>query len=100
VKQSGRTIINICYAYDSDTIFKKQIICNIPSPLTISYQEYPNPTHGTIHIYNAKGKEKKLFNSVGQLILNSKEDQLDLSHLPKGIYYLRIDGSSKKVWVQ
>ena len=59
---------------------------------------YPNPTSSKIYIKNAKYQSKKeLYNSVGQLMLATKENEIDVSRFAKGMYYIRCDGMSKKV---
>lgn len=50
---------------------------------------YPNPSHSTIHVLNADGKEKVLYNYLGQELLRSVLDILSIETLPEGIYMLR-----------
>ena len=62
---------------------------------------YPNPAISKFQIKNAKYQSKKeLYNSVGQLILTTKENEIDVSRFAKGMYYLRCDGMSKKVIIE
>jgi hypothetical protein len=65
---------------------------------------YPNPTSGKLYIrYHSAWRVavlKQLFNSVGQLMLQTKEDELDVSHLPKGVYYLHCGNTVRKVVVE
>ena len=65
---------------------------------------YPNPTSGKLYIrYHTAWRVavlKQLYNSVGQLMLQTKEDELDVSHLPKGVYYLHCGNAVRKVVVE
>ncbi|MEZ5046445.1 MAG: T9SS type A sorting domain-containing protein [Chitinophagaceae bacterium] len=61
---------------------------------------YPNPTNSKLLIKNGELKMKELYNSVGQLILSTKENEIGVSNLPKGMYYLRCGNQVKKVVVE
>jgi hypothetical protein len=61
---------------------------------------YPNPTNSKLRIKNGELKMKELYNSVGQLILSTKENEIDVSNLPKGVYYLRVENQVVKVVVE
>lgn len=61
---------------------------------------YPNPTSGKLVIVNGKGITKELYNTIGQLMLRTKEDEINVSRLAKGVYYLRVEGQSKKVIIE
>lgn len=62
---------------------------------------YPNPSTNKFYIKCKNPNSKKdLFNFVGQLILSTKENEFDVRHLPKGVYYLRVGNLSKKVIVE
>jgi hypothetical protein len=43
---------------------------------------------------------KELYNSVGQLVLSTKENEIDVRNLSKGIYYLKVGNQTKKVVVE
>ncbi len=43
---------------------------------------------------------KELYNYVGQLVLSTKENEIDVSRLCKGIYYLRVGNQTKKVIIE
>lgn len=59
---------------------------------------YPNPSSDKTQIKNAKYQSKKeLYNSVGQLMLATKENEIDVSRFTKGIYYLRCGFQTKKI---
>jgi len=82
---------------------------------TDNYLVYPNPTSNIINIKplhsgGTKIKEVNIFNAVGQMVLRyspiNKNDQIQINvaHLPKGLYFLNIHSNegfiSKKINVQ
>ena len=60
---------------------------------------YPNPTSSVLHInpnYGVEVYQLKLLNSLGQRMnINSNDDMksINISHLPKGLYLLRLETS-------
>jgi hypothetical protein len=62
---------------------------------------YPNPTSGRLIIRGCNhNTSKELFSHSGQLLLRTKENELDLSRFAKGIYILRCEGQVRKVVVE
>lgn len=53
---------------------------------------YPNPSSGTISIQTGNPIEEiVLFNQTGQIVLQAVNSQiLNISHLPKGVYFLQV----------
>jgi hypothetical protein len=52
---------------------------------------YPNPVTNTLYIKNALGlKSINVYNNVGQLVLQSKNESIDMSQLSQGLYLLQI----------
>ncbi|QLH45493.1 MAG: T9SS type A sorting domain-containing protein [Bacteroidota bacterium] len=51
---------------------------------------YPNPSDYMIKVESKRYKDaiKFLYNSLGQLMLSTKENEIDVSGLHKGVYYL------------
>lgn len=71
--------------------------------LTMENEElkvYPNPVNGKLRITNYEGQVKELYNAVGQLMLRTKENEMDVSKLAQGVYYLRCAGQTRKVVVE
>lgn len=55
---------------------------------------YPNPVENILTIKNVSDlKSITVYNNLGQLVLQSKKKQLDVSHLSKGMYFLQINTS-------
>ncbi|MDD7915945.1 endonuclease [Polaribacter ponticola] len=62
----------------------------------ISFKMYPNPTNGNkVFFETTKNLTIKVYNIVGKLILENKvsssKNQLDITTLSKGIYFIKID---------
>ena len=57
---------------------------------------YPNPTTGIVNLSNVTGSVE-VFNITGRLLLTSKDSQVNLSILPKGIYMVKTGDGTRKV---
>lgn len=105
-KYSGGEGINRTTTWQIDDILVKAETksTGILSNQFEDYQIYPNPSKGSITIngeFNAKNNQISIFNSSGQMVFNvNKENfnqtELSLSHLPKGIYILKIQAKNKQ----
>jgi hypothetical protein len=74
----------------------------ISEPKRVSnFTVYPNPTNYELKIANYEGGTIEIFSITGQnlMTINTLEpiESIDISHLAKGIYYLRISGEVFKV---
>ncbi|MDR0681329.1 MAG: M6 family metalloprotease domain-containing protein [Dysgonamonadaceae bacterium] len=60
---------------------------------------YPNPTTGMVYIKNTAGKtpEVTVYNVMGKILLHAKENQIDLSTFPEGMYLLRTEDRIIKI---
>ena len=62
---------------------------------------FPNPASSIIVVRcKLLVVRKDLYNSVGQLVLSTKENEIDVRNLSKGIYYLKVGNVSRKVVVE
>lgn len=63
---------------------------------------YPNPSDYMIKVESKRYKDaiKYLYNSLGQLMLSTKENEIDVNSLHKGVYYLKCAGQTKKVVIE
>lgn len=64
------------------------------------WEIYPNPTSGKLYFKGVIAQKKQLFSTVGQVILTTTGNEVDLSHLSKGTYFLRCNEQVKKVIVE
>ncbi|AZA79184.1 T9SS C-terminal target domain-containing protein [Chryseobacterium sp. G0186] len=62
---------------------------------------YPNPTNGPLSINTEKGTEAKIYSQDGKLLKSVQTQKglntIDISELPKGVYYIRTTNESTKV---
>lgn len=58
---------------------------------------YPNPTQSKVFIemHGEEFKGAELFNLQGQSVANSSIPEMDVSNLPAGIYFLKLNGRSE-----
>lgn len=59
---------------------------------------YPNPTTGIIHIEPAT--EAAIYNLVGQLVYSGTGTEINISHLPSGIYLLKTNSEMFRIQKQ
>ena len=53
---------------------------------------YPNPVQDFLYIVNTEDlKSTKICNTLGQLVIETKEEKIDFSNLARGIYFLQIN---------
>ncbi len=67
------------------------------------FSVYPNPSSSKFQIKTSlfyAGAKKELYNSMGQLIVTTKENEIDTKNLSRGIYYLRMAEFGIKVIVE
>ena len=92
---------NTCHSVDSI-----QILPYSPAPEGIEVLEgfkieiFPNPAFSTVFVRSSNQEISRidLFNASGQIIrsknYNDFQVELDVTQLPSGLYYLRINGKS------
>lgn len=61
---------------------------------------YPNPAQQQIVINHAQNKLKILYNMVGQAVVSTTNDIIELRALQRGVYYLFCEGLVKKVIIE
>jgi hypothetical protein len=68
------------------------------------FKVYPNPTDGVITIASAKGSEYRITNLMGQTLMtgrvNGENQQIDVSVLPKGLYFITMGESTQKLIIK
>ena len=63
-----------------------------------SVQVWPNPTNGIVHIEAGDINKVEVYNLLGQLALTAeKVETIDLSHLEKGVYFVKVKQNSKNL---
>lgn len=68
-----------------------------------SLEIYPNPTSSIINIVNAEGQTVVVLNALGQVVASienaTENQQVDLSNVPSGTYFVKVNGNVAKVSV-
>ena len=61
----------------------------------------PNPTNGLILIEGATVSEVLVYNTIGQLVKTvGNTNEIDMGHLPEGIYFLRITAKDGRLQIK
>jgi len=89
------------------TIVYREIGAGIIEPVQPKFVVHPNPTNGQLRITNYELRENstvEVYDVMGRkqyvgtnLRVCPNETRLDISHLPAGVYFLRVDGETVKV---
>jgi hypothetical protein len=92
-------LTNCCY-----TTGNVDIILNCGSLTTGIYQSvnntdeiniYPNPAKDKVYIKAEETGEIKLFDLLGSEIITTKTNEIDISSLSDGVYFMQIDTRAK-----
>lgn len=76
-----------------DITFGNQSLVQVPTESLTEVVAYPNPTKDIITIDVGESHELKeisIYNLLGGVIANSGASTIDLSHLPKGSYFVQV----------
>lgn len=69
-----------------------------------TFTVYPNPSNGSLYIDSAATQEYLIINVIGQTVhsgmIADEHQQIEISHLPNGIYFLKIGGYSQKLIIR
>ena len=76
-----------CWPLDNDDVKRKEE----------DFVVYPNPASTILHIKTDLKKIRELYNSVGQLIISTRENEINVIHLPGGVYYLKCGNAARKI---
>lgn len=59
---------------------------------------YPNPTNDFLNIHHPSAQDAGviIYNLQGQVIYAGKENKVDVSHFPAGVYFLRVDSEVRR----
>lgn len=64
---------------------------NDPTETKSSMTLYPNPTSNKFHINtDLEIEEIKIYNASGQSVLTTQQNPIDITHLPSGVYFMKI----------
>ncbi|GHT11845.1 hypothetical protein AGMMS4956_05510 [Bacteroidia bacterium] len=70
----------------------------VPNEPVAQLRVSPNPVSNVLNVMGTNGNELcRLYNSVGQLLIETKQTSINVSGLPSGIYFLQVGKSTVKV---
>lgn len=81
--------------FDGNYSYSKRILVE-PSPdQTLSF--YPNPVRHTLHLSGIEATQISILDLTGKLLFQvpGTQAEIDLSHLPNGLYFLRWQGNNR-----
>ncbi len=58
---------------------------------------YPNPTKGKIHLSTTGAVHKEVYSVLGEKLLETALETVDISNLPQAIYILKLTNSETGV---
>lgn len=67
---------------------------------SMQLEVYPNPGSTQFYIKTESKAERELYNSVGQLLLTTKKDEIEIRHFSRGIYYLKVGNEVRKIVIE
>ena len=78
----------------------KYVPCGIDENNAASISIFPNPAHDIIRIETRSIESVKgvdIFNSTGQMVLSTDNTEINLSALPKGVYFISVLTENQKI---
>jgi hypothetical protein len=70
---------------------------SIEEQINAKVSVYPNPSDEIINVLNANGETIRIFNTLGQLIVSTKNPQISLKN---GVYFVRVGESTTRVIIR
>ena len=64
------------------------------------FEVYPNPSSTSLYIKTESKEQRELYNSIGQLLFTTKENEIDVRKYSKGVYYLKVASKFKKIIIE
>jgi len=84
------------YIYGMDVELRSFVGINT-NEKNLKLKLFPNPVTNNLYIDSKKNDTKQLFNSIGELILETQSNTINLKELTVGLYFLRINGNMYKI---
>lgn len=85
-------ILAVSELVNTIALYKNSLILSLYENNTLNFKVYPNPSSGVMNIQlETKIKTIRVYNSLGQeVLLKTDADNIDISSLEMGIYYLKV----------
>ena len=85
---------------DCDSIFEQTHLSIDETIAANGFEVYPNPTNGIIYVLSDNYGEYRITNLMGQTMIigtiSSENQQIDISSLSEGIYFITIGNATMK----
>ena len=86
----GADLSKVCWPLGASEIFETRVGLEI----------YPNPTRTLINIKTESKANRRLYNSIGQLLFTTKESEIDVRKYSSGMYYIKVGNEVRKVIIE
>ncbi len=87
------------YKYQQFVITATDTITGLTETYGYELKIYPNPFTSKLFVKTAKDAKLNIFSLCGELLLEyrlrNSDDEIDMSRLPPGIYFLRLQAGSE-----
>ena len=60
------------------------------------FNVYPNPSSHTIYVENKKKEEIFIYNSLGELVLKTNKEYINVEKFPRGIYFIKKENKTSQ----
>lgn len=93
------------HLYTSEPFFMVGELCSVyvdcsddvPENEKETVSVYPNPTHSQIMIEGVEVAQVEVYNALGQHVMTTRQQVIDLSELEAGMYFVRIEATDGQV---
>ncbi|TYQ00196.1 putative secreted protein (Por secretion system target) [Tenacibaculum adriaticum] len=80
------------FVFDNLIIATSNSTLSTTNYITETIKMYPNPVDNILYLKNIGNlKGTKIYNSLGQLVSETKKEEIDFSNFNKGIYFLQVN---------
>ena len=76
---------------------KENALREIEEQTNAKVSVYPNPSDEIINVLNANGETIRIFNTLGQLVISTKNPQISLKN---GVYFVKVGESTTRVIIR
>lgn len=86
------------YAFGTTKVYSLSSILSTESNIITNFNIFPNPATNqiTIDLKNESLKEVNIYNNLGQLVMQSKEKEINTTKLNAGVYFVKVETDKGK----
>lgn len=86
---------------DNGAVWRTIVVQNVAPHSSVRLVAYPNPTQGTLTVKSKNSvidnAQIQVFDLKGNLVFSTHENPFDISHLPQGVYLVKVNGETVKM---